>query len=80
MKKKLKVYGGMTCISGKGQVRGIVATTSQKNAAELFGCSLSHFRNYCGETGNEKELEIALANPNVLFVETKLDSDEYEEA
>lgn len=79
MSKKLKVYGGMTYVSDKGQVRGIAATTSQKKAAELFGCSLSHFRNYCGETWNKKELEIALANPNVLFVETKLDSGEYEE-
>lgn len=52
---KLKVYGGMTHASGKGQVRGIVATTSQKKAAELVGCSVSYFRNYFCETVNKKK-------------------------
>lgn len=43
---KLKVYGGVERGRGKSEVRTIVATTSQKRAAEILGLSLSAIRNY----------------------------------
>jgi hypothetical protein len=62
----LKVYGGLTMLHGK-QVRTIVATTSQKAAAELVGISLSYLRGYWSETWNRQELEVALAQPGTVF-------------
>lgn len=65
MAKRLKVYGGNFHLRGK-QVRGIIAGT-QKQAAESTGGSVNHIREYWSETGNARELEIALAEPGVLF-------------
>ena len=65
---KLKVYGGLVHMSGgRGQLRTIVATTSQKKAAELVGCTVSEIRNWWDTTGNEKELAAALAQPGVVL-------------
>jgi len=58
---KLKVYGGYTYI-GKS-ARLIVATTSQKKAAQLTRTSLYEFRNYWTKTANKVEVAAALANP-----------------
>lgn len=62
----LKVYGGLTFVGGK-QVRTIVATTSQKLAAELTGVSLSYLRAYWSVTGNAHEIEVAMAMPGTVF-------------
>jgi len=72
---KLKVYGGPIHYKGK-QCRAIVATTSQKKVVELFKnrkvrISLYEICNYWCETGNEKELKIALAKPNTIFYNDK---------
>ncbi len=67
---KLKVWGGLTrsarkpAPNGGTQARTIVAAKNQKRAVELLvmaghGISLSEFRNYWCETGNELELAIA---------------------
>lgn len=62
----LKVFVGLTMVHGK-QVRTIVATTSQKKAADLVGVSLSMVRGYWSETWNEQELQVALAQPGTVF-------------
>lgn len=68
---KLKVYGGLTFHAKQGklrQLRTIVATTSQKRVAELTAESLHSIQKYWAITGNEKELEIALKNPEQVFL------------
>lgn len=70
-KQKLKVYGTYTHLRGvTGQVRAIVATTSQKKAAELLHVSLYDFRYFGCETGNPHEIETAMAEPGAVFWST----------
>lgn len=75
----LKVFGGLTFVGGK-QVRTIVAAKSQKAAAEAVGISLGEFRNYWAETGNDQELEIALPQPGIVFIEAVPRSGEFQPA
>lgn len=69
----MKVFGLTTTINGRTR-RIIVATTSQAKAVAalhevgLRNISLSFFRDYAGPTANEAELEVALAEPGVVFV------------
>ena len=60
---KLKVYG----IGWMGRTRRIVATTSKKKAAELIGTSQYHFSEYGCETGNKREVELAMSKPGTVF-------------
>lgn len=64
---KLKVFGGALIKRGV-QSRFIVAATSVKKAADVAGCSISEIRNYWSESGNQKEIAIATAKPETLFV------------
>lgn len=66
---KLKVFGGLVFGDQHKQCRAIIATTSQAKAADSVGVSLSHFRGYWSETGNEVELSTALAKPGQVFME-----------
>lgn len=50
-----------------GTIDRLVATTSQRAAADAMRISLYEFRNYASETGNREDCELALANPGVLF-------------
>lgn len=63
--KQPKVYAGMFFLNGN-QVRGIMAGT-QAEIAKATNNGLAYIRNYWTETGNAKELEIALRSPGVLF-------------
>ena len=71
----MKVFGGEPILSVNGraaQVRAIIAATSKKNAFAAYEgtgypTSFYEFSNYWSETGNELELETALAKPGVLF-------------
>lgn len=71
--RKLKVFGCGIYIGryrkdkGRGQRRAIVATTSQKKAAEAMGITLYEFRTYGCETGNKKEIEQAMSSPGTVF-------------
>ena len=70
MARKLKVFGGRIflghlCPRGG---RAVIATTSQKKAAEIAGTSLGEIRNYWSTTGNPREVELAMANPEKLIV------------
>ena len=65
MTRQPKVYGGAFFLNGN-QVRGIMAGT-QVEIAKATNNGLAYIRNYWVETGNIKELEIALKSPGVLF-------------
>lgn len=69
-----KVYGWLgwrsECLpsaNGSQQTREVVAALSQAAAARAFGCSMSSFKRYGGETGNVEELRIAFTKPGVVF-------------
>lgn len=57
---KLKVYGGLKMVSGGRQARFIVATTSQKKAAEITGLGLPYIRGFWCVTGIAAEIEAAM--------------------
>lgn len=63
----MKVYGILDQRLDSGgklrQQRRVVATTSQKKAAEAFGVSLYVLRTFGGQTGNEQEVALAMACP-----------------
>lgn len=67
----LKVYGGATMV-GMQQVRTIVAASNQKEAAELLGTTLHEIRSYWSVTGNELEIDTALASPRTVFKSSSL--------
>lgn len=52
---------------GHRQITALVATTSQKKAAELLGVGVSTLRNFGGETRNTQDCEIALTEPGTVF-------------
>jgi hypothetical protein len=71
---KLKVFGyhkwhstAPPANNGDRTVRVIVATTSQKKAAELFGATVHDLRNYGAVTGNEREVRLGLKFPGVVM-------------
>lgn len=64
MTKKLKVYS----VNYDGINECMVATTSKRRAAELCDMSINHFNNYGHETGGKETLELALANPEVVYI------------
>lgn len=75
----LKVYGihhpchrAAKAPNGSYQVRVIVATTSQRRAAEILKTSLSDIRKYGSQTWNAEDIRVATANP-----ETAMFFDEY---
>ncbi len=68
MKKcKPKVWGMALPGRKYTQVRAVVATHSQKQAAAAFGVSLYEFRLFACETGNTAEVRAALAKPGQVF-------------
>ena len=71
-----KVFGGLKQVQGK-QLRTIVAATSQKQAAELLGVSVSFLKDYFAVTGTPAEVAAALAAPGVVLQATGERSTEY---
>lgn len=75
---KLKVYGG--CYDGKNRV--IVAAKNKKSAHAAvdaaIGISYYGWDMYTAETGNEKELFLALSSPGVVFSAPNNYHSEYE--
>lgn len=67
---KLKVYGWQgfrrECPGAHSQTREIVAARSQTEAARLAGTTVARMFNL-SETGNPREVEIAMATPGVIF-------------
>jgi len=60
--ERLKVWGGIL----RGRNRYVVAASSQKEAAEIAGVSISYLRGWCSITGNADEVASALASPRTL--------------
>lgn len=52
---------------------GLVAAPSKKRAAELFGMSMHSFNNYASETGHKDSVELAIANPEIVFTKQMQD-------
>lgn len=64
---KLKVFSGYGFLKGiSGQIRILVATTSQKRASELLGVSVGTLKNYF-TTGNKEDIELAVTKPETIF-------------
>ena len=68
MPRELKVWGGVMSTQSGRQKRCIVATRTKKRAMELLGCSITDFNNFFCETHNKRALEIALADPEQVYV------------
>ena len=58
--------------------RTIVAAPTKKRAAELLGITARHLREFGCPTGNQTELDVALAEPETCFAETRPYSGRYE--
>lgn len=67
---KVKVYGGTTMLAmgGRRQVRAIIATSSQQNAAKAFGLTVGEVRKFWSITGNPVEVEVATSRYGVPLV------------
>lgn len=66
----LKVYGVTVTLRGNAgfkQVRAIVAATSISKAAAALRITPNRLRTYGSVTGNATELEVALADPGVVY-------------
>lgn len=63
MSRKLKVF----CANLDGRHEGVVAATSQKEAARLLGMSLGSFRTWGHETGNTEQIDVAMREPGVAW-------------
>jgi len=68
---KLKVYGGDSHLN-RIQERTIAAVTSQTQFAKLIHANIGYVRDYCCETGNEKEITLAMSDIGAVFVECEL--------
>jgi len=74
MSKKLKVYGTNQYWVKHPKItqcRAVVAAPSKKRAAELLEHSMYKFNAYACETGNDKEIELAMASPETIIVMEK---------
>lgn len=73
MARKLKVYGGrpMNPTTYK-QERCVVAVYSQRELAQILGCSLYGISGWWCITGNKEEIEMALAKPRTPIWAGKL--------
>ena len=75
MARKLKVFYGHyhgQVVSPDGipyrRCNLIIATTSQKKAAEAAQTSVGHVRDYWSETGNDRHVRLAMQHPEKLIL------------
>ncbi len=65
----MKVYGTSHYFENNVvQCRAVVATKTKKKAMELLKQSAYTFKNYTCETGNDKEVPLALAQPETVII------------
>jgi tRNA(Met) C34 N-acetyltransferase TmcA len=50
------------------ECRAVVAAPSKKRAAELLEHSMYTFNAYASETGNDKDIELAMAQPETVII------------
>jgi len=62
--KNLKVFSG--CFDGMNEL--VVATYTQRRAAELMKIPYGTFRTYATVTGNKQQCSIALSKPETVFI------------
>ena len=68
--RPLKVWGGLVHMGRRGQLRTVVAATSQAKAAEALHCSVSELRGWWSVSGNKDDCEAALSKPGQVFMAT----------
>ena len=69
--RKLKVYSTNQYFIREPairQCRAIVAAPTKKRAAELMDHSMHIFNAYASVTGNDKDIELAMASPETVIV------------
>lgn len=72
MTGELKVYRWLSWRTGKGQVYRMVAVPSVAAAMRASGDSRRQITMYGGETGNPRDVAVAMAEPGVMFYEQVL--------
>lgn len=69
---QIKVYGWQTFVSGApsngGQVRAICAARSMAEVARRTGAKSPRQLFNLGDTGNEREIALAMAHPDAILV------------
>ena len=73
----LKVWGGLMLMGSLGQLRTVVAATSQAKAAEALGLSLSELRGWWSVTGNKSDLAAAMSEPGRVFMAATRNGGDY---
>ena len=77
MAKRLKVYGGMV-MRLTGQHRAVIAAHNASEVAAAIGNATAHYvRGYWCVTGNENEIQIAMANPGKLMLQIDRHSEQF---
>lgn len=72
----LRVYGGVTQREGV-QVRTLVATFTQKDAAKLVGVPLSQVRSFWATSSDPVEIEVAKSHPEKVFVASSINGADF---
>ena len=76
MKKGMKVFSGLYGIrlpDDEGfqiQKKALVATTSQKKAAEIAETTVGDIQKYWGVTGNKSDIALAMSRPDTLMIKS----------
>lgn len=77
MARRLRVYGGTTVRGGKC-LRAIIAAHNAQEVADALGNASTYYvRGYWCVTGNNIEIEAAMATPGVLLIEDKEHSNNF---
>lgn len=69
--KTLKVYGDNSA------QRSIIAAQTKKRAADIVGLTVNEFNRHWCETGDPKEIDLALSQPEVIFKSSSFSGDDY---
>lgn len=72
----LRVYGGVTQREGV-QVRTVVATFTQKDAAKLVGVPLSQVRSFWTTTTDPVEIEVAKSHPEKVLIASSINGADF---
>lgn len=72
----LRVFGGTLTVQGV-QVRALVATYTQKDAAKLTGLTVAEIRGLWTQTSDEAEIRAAHKHPQKVVAASSMSSDDY---
>jgi hypothetical protein len=71
MASRLKVYGGWIIrpnVGSSPQCKVVVAAKSRAEVARLLDVGIRHVTNFMSETGNAKDIEVAMSEPGTVFL------------